>query len=144
MADAIENETLFVKVRNTESSVISTGIGARLADNQKTYTVIFGDTLIYDNDFNDISEYTRNIISLQDEDSNVQNTDSWVVEQDDNGNIRLKLKEENQLTALNDGMYKNFAASFDIQPKKVESDGSTYETSVVFNASDNSDAEVLP
>lgn len=141
LADAIENDTLFVKVRNTESSVISTGIGARLADNQKTYTVIFGDTLIYDNDFNDISEYTRNIISLQDEDSNVQNTDSWVVEQDDNGNIRLKLKEENQLTTLNDGMYKNFAASFDIQPKKIESDGSTYETSVVFSGSDNSNAE---
>ena len=92
LADATEDETLFVKVRNTESSVISTGIGARLADNQKTYIVIFGDTIIYDNDFNDISEDDGNIISLQDEDSNVQNTDSWIVEQDDNGNIRLKLK----------------------------------------------------
>lgn len=141
LADVIEDETLFVKVRNTENSVISTGIGARLADNQKTYTVIFGDTIIYDNDFNDISEDDKNIISLQNGNSNIQNTAAWIAEQDDNGNIRLKLKEENQLTALNDRMYKNFAASFDIQPKEVESDGNTYETSVVFNVSDNSNAE---
>lgn len=141
LADAIEDETLFVKVRNTENSVISTGIGARLADNQKTYTVIFGDTIIYDNDFNDIPEDDGNTISLQIDDSNVQNTAAWIVEHNDNGNVRLKLKEENRLTALNDCMHKNFAASFDIQLKELESDNSTYETSVVFSGSDNSNAE---
>lgn len=130
LAEDTADKTVFVSVKNTASHTISNGCGATLGDNQNTHTAIFNNPIIYDNDFAQLDGDSPAVVSLECENSNVQNTDGWIAEQDENGNVRMKLDKENQLTVFNNCMYKNFALSFDIQPKQLESDGGTYETSV--------------
>lgn len=151
LTDAAENETVLVKAANTAAHTVSTPVGARLADNTAARAVIFHDTIIYNNDFNDFDSEEQNPVSLapealapealQAEDSSIQNGNGWVAEKTDNKNTRLKLVSENSLTVTNNCDYKNFALSFDLQPKDPGQDSAVHETSVNLSYTpDNSNA----
>lgn len=130
LAEDMTDNTLNVSVHNTDEHIITNGVGAALSETCGTFSTTFDNPIIYDNDFENYIENGEKAMSLVGKNPNVQNTKSWVAEYDDNDNMRMKLKEANRLTVMNNNEHDSFTVCFDIQPKESEQDEKTYETSV--------------